>query len=109
VLAFRSASRRSGLGGVQRDRGGAVADAVGTIGLFENIRSVKPRWWICARRRSRRSGACRTACAHRHGGRTPISSARCASHRAANAAARGAGVAAGGKPAHRAPRGSRPG
>jgi hypothetical protein len=44
---FRFLARR--LGGVQRQRGGEVADAVGTIGLFANIRSVRFGWWICCK------------------------------------------------------------
>lgn len=47
VLAFpfRFVARR--LGGKQQGQGGEVADAVGTIGLFENIKSVKWGWWVC--------------------------------------------------------------
>jgi hypothetical protein len=47
VLGFpiRFVARR--LGGKQQAKGGAVADAVGTIGLFENIRAVKWGYWIC--------------------------------------------------------------
>ena len=29
--------------------GGEVADAVGTIGLFANIRAVRWGWWICVK------------------------------------------------------------
>lgn len=47
VLAFPLRFLRKGLGG--RRRGDAVADAVGTIGLFANIRTVRRGWWICAR------------------------------------------------------------
>jgi GT2 family glycosyltransferase len=49
VLAFPFRFARKRLGGKQRERGGAVADAVGTIGLFDNIRSVKRGWWICCK------------------------------------------------------------
>jgi len=47
VLAypFRFLGRR--LGGKRQSRGGQVADAVGTIGLFDNIKSVKRGYWIC--------------------------------------------------------------
>ena len=31
--------------------GGEVGDAVGTIGLFDNIKGVKMGWWICVIRR----------------------------------------------------------
>ena len=38
----KSLGRRDG-------RGAEVADATGTIGLFENIRSIKGGWWVVAR------------------------------------------------------------
>jgi GT2 family glycosyltransferase len=44
---FRFVLRR--LGGKRKAAGGQVADAVGTIGLFENIRSVPWGWWVCLR------------------------------------------------------------
>lgn len=45
VLTYPLAFVRKGLGGKQG--GGQVTDAVGTIGLFDNIRSVRGGWWIC--------------------------------------------------------------
>jgi GT2 family glycosyltransferase len=47
VLAFPFRFLMKGLGGKQQGSGGEVADAVGTIGLFDNIRSVKWGYWIC--------------------------------------------------------------
>jgi hypothetical protein len=47
VLAFPFVFLKKGLGGKQQDRGGSVTDAVGTIGLFDNIRAVRGGWWIC--------------------------------------------------------------
>jgi len=49
VVAFPFAFLRKRRGGKQEGGGGEVADAVGTIGLFENIRSVRFGWWICAK------------------------------------------------------------
>lgn len=54
VLAFPFKFLRKGLGGGNKGGGrtkdGAeVADAVGTIGLFDNIRGVKRGWWICVK------------------------------------------------------------
>lgn len=49
VLAFPFAFLRKGLGGKRRQDGGEVADAVGTIGLFDNIRSVPWGYWVCAK------------------------------------------------------------
>jgi len=49
VLAFPFVFLRKGLGGKQRGAGGEVTDAVGTIGLFENIRAVRFGWWICVK------------------------------------------------------------
>ena len=37
------------LGGKQQRDGGEVADAVGTIGLFDNIKGVRWGWWICVK------------------------------------------------------------
>lgn len=45
VLLFPWKFLRKGLG-TKRKRGNVVGDAVGTIGLFENIRGVKHGWWI---------------------------------------------------------------
>ena len=47
VLSFPFRFLKKGLGGKQKGRGGEVGDAVGTIGLFDNIRSVRWGWWIC--------------------------------------------------------------
>jgi GT2 family glycosyltransferase len=49
VLAFPWRFVRKGLGGGRGRSGEAVADAVGTIGLFDNIRGVPWGWWICVR------------------------------------------------------------
>lgn len=49
VLAFPFVFLRKGLGGKQKGKGGEVGDAVGTIGLFENIRGVKWGYWICVK------------------------------------------------------------
>lgn len=47
VLGFPFRFLRKGLGGKHKGGGGEVADAVGTIGLFDNIKSVKRGYWIC--------------------------------------------------------------
>ncbi len=47
VLSFPFLFVRKGLGSRRQGKGGDVADAVGTIGLFENVRSVRGGWWIC--------------------------------------------------------------
>ena len=47
VLSFPFKFLAKGLGGKQRADGGEVGDAVGTIGLFENIKGVKRGYWIC--------------------------------------------------------------
>ena len=49
VLAFPFRFLKKGLGGKQQRDGGEVADAVGTIGLFSNIKSVPWGWWICVK------------------------------------------------------------
>ncbi|MBI5852150.1 MAG: glycosyltransferase family 2 protein [Planctomycetes bacterium] len=49
VLAFPVVFLRKGLGGKQKGKGGEIGDAVGTIGLFDNIRAVKWGYWICAK------------------------------------------------------------
>ena len=41
LLAFPFVFLRKGLGGKKQGRGGDVTDAVGTIGLFDNIRAVR--------------------------------------------------------------------
>lgn len=47
VLTYPFVFLRRGLG--RRGAAAGVTDAVGTIGLFENIRSVRGGWWICFR------------------------------------------------------------
>ena len=47
VLAFPFAFLKKGLGGKKKQDGGEVADAVGTIGLFSNIKQVPWGYWIC--------------------------------------------------------------
>ena len=49
VLGFPFAFLQKRRGGKREGGGGEVADAVGTIGLFENIRSVKWGWWVVAK------------------------------------------------------------
>jgi GT2 family glycosyltransferase len=49
VLGFPFAFVFKKLGGTKKGKGGEIADAVGTIGLFENIRSVKWGFWICVK------------------------------------------------------------
>jgi GT2 family glycosyltransferase len=49
VLGFPFVFLKKGLGGKQQGRGGEVSDAVGTIGLFDNIRAVPGGYWICAK------------------------------------------------------------
>lgn len=47
VVAFPFAFLGKKLGGKQKGAGGEVADAVGTIGLFDNIKAVKWGYWVC--------------------------------------------------------------
>ena len=47
VLGFPFVFLGKRLGGKKAKDGGEVADAVGTIGLFDNIKSVKWGYWIC--------------------------------------------------------------
>ena len=47
LFAFPFVFLKKGLGGKKKDTGGEVTDAVGTIGLFSNISSVKGGYWIC--------------------------------------------------------------
>ena len=47
VLGFPFAFLKKGLGGKKKQDGGEVADAVGTIGLFDNIKQVPWGYWIC--------------------------------------------------------------
>lgn len=45
ILLFPFVFLKKGLG-TKKKKGAVVGDAVGTIGLFENIRSVRFGWWI---------------------------------------------------------------
>lgn len=47
VFAFPFRFLGKKLGGKKEGKGGEVADAVGTIGLFDNIKGVKWGYWIC--------------------------------------------------------------
>jgi GT2 family glycosyltransferase len=47
VFGFPFRFLKKGLGGKQKNDGGEVADAVGTIGLFDNIKTVPWGYWIC--------------------------------------------------------------
>ncbi|MEO0480515.1 MAG: glycosyltransferase family 2 protein [Planctomycetota bacterium] len=47
VFAVPFVFLKKGLGGKAKKDGGAVTDAVGTIGLFDNIKSVPGGYWIC--------------------------------------------------------------
>ena len=47
VLSFPFWFLAKGLGGKKKSDGGEVGDAVGTIGLFDNIKGVKGGFWIC--------------------------------------------------------------
>ncbi|MCB9876037.1 MAG: glycosyltransferase family 2 protein [Planctomycetes bacterium] len=47
VLLFPFAFLKKGLGGKKQQDGGEVGDAVGTIGLFDNIKGVKWGYWVC--------------------------------------------------------------
>ena len=49
ILGFPFRFLKKGLGGKKKQQGGEVADAVGTIGLFDNIKGVKGGYWICAK------------------------------------------------------------
>ncbi|MEY2981971.1 MAG: Poly-beta,6-N-acetyl-D-glucosamine synthase [Planctomycetota bacterium] len=49
VLAFPLVFLKKGLGGKKQGQGGEVTDAVGTIGLFDNIKAVPGGYWICAK------------------------------------------------------------
>jgi GT2 family glycosyltransferase len=48
VLTYPLVFLRKGLG-TKRNRGAEVSDAVGTIGLFETIKSVPGGYWVCVR------------------------------------------------------------
>ncbi|MHC5063395.1 MAG: glycosyltransferase family 2 protein, partial [Planctomycetota bacterium] len=47
VFAFPFRFLKKGLGGKKKGGGAEVADAVGTIGLHENIRAVRGGYWVC--------------------------------------------------------------
>lgn len=47
ILSFPFRFLRKRRGGKAQGKGGEVGDAVGTIGLFDNIRAVPFGWWIC--------------------------------------------------------------
>jgi GT2 family glycosyltransferase len=49
VIAFPFRFVRKRLGGKRAGAGGEVADAVGTIGLFDAIKGVRGGWWICVK------------------------------------------------------------
>lgn len=49
VVAFPFRFLGKKLGGKQQADGGEVADAVGTIGLFDNIKGVPWGYWVCLR------------------------------------------------------------
>jgi GT2 family glycosyltransferase len=49
VLVFPLVFLKKGLGGKKQGQGGEVTDAVGTIGLFDNIKAVPGGYWICAK------------------------------------------------------------
>lgn len=47
VIAFPFRFLKKGLGGKSKADGAEVADAVGTIGLHDNIRAVRGGYWVC--------------------------------------------------------------
>ncbi len=49
ILGFPFLFLQKGLGGKQQGKGGQVGDAVGTIGLFDNIKGVPFGWWVCVK------------------------------------------------------------
>jgi GT2 family glycosyltransferase len=49
VVGFPFRFVKKGIGGKRQGGGGEVADAVGTIGLFDNIKSVPWGWWVCVK------------------------------------------------------------
>ncbi len=65
VVAFPFRFLKKGLGGKKKGDGGEVADAVGTIGLFDNIKGVKWGWWICVKATLAALGSLRYCLKHR--------------------------------------------
>jgi GT2 family glycosyltransferase len=65
VVAFPFRFLKKGLGGKKKGDGGEVADAVGTIGLFDNIKGVKWGWWICVKATLAALGSLRYCLRHR--------------------------------------------
>ena len=65
VVAFPFRFLKKGLGGKKKGDGGEVADAVGTIGLFDNIKGVKWGWWICIKATLAALGSLRYCLKHR--------------------------------------------
>ena len=71
VIAFPFRFLKKGLGGKKKGDGGEVADAVGTIGLFDNIKGVKWGWWICIKATLAALGSLRYCLKHRQVCRHP--------------------------------------
>jgi GT2 family glycosyltransferase len=71
VVAFPFRFLKKGLGGKKKGDGGEVADAVGTIGLFDNIKGVKWGWWICIKATLAALGSLRYCLRHRQVCRHP--------------------------------------
>ncbi len=71
VVAFPFRFLKKGLGGKKKGDGGEVADAVGTIGLFDNIKGVKWGWWICVKATLAALGSLRYCLRHRQVCRHP--------------------------------------
>jgi len=71
VIAFPFRFLLKGLGGKKKGDGGEVADAVGTIGLFDNIKGVKWGWWICIKATLAALGSLRYCLKHRQVCRHP--------------------------------------
>jgi GT2 family glycosyltransferase len=65
VIAFPFGFLKKGLGGKKKQDGGEVADAVGTIGLFDNIKGVKWGYWICLKASIAALGSLRYCLRHR--------------------------------------------
>ncbi|MBM4060809.1 MAG: glycosyltransferase family 2 protein [Planctomycetes bacterium] len=71
VLAFPFVFLKKKLGGKRQGQGGEVADAVGTIGLFDNIKAVKWGYWICLKATLAALGSLRYCLRHRQVCRHP--------------------------------------
>lgn len=65
VIGFPFRFLGKGLGGKKKSDGGEVADAVGTIGLFDNIKGVKWGWWVCIKATFAALGSLRYCLKHR--------------------------------------------